>query len=106
MRLMDKLFGRSRILTLRKLHYQNRDGEPVMISKDIRYTIRCGNSTLHMYEWQDVVDYCKKYGYTPALCRVGGVKSPAEPYPKRAWGHMRKIGKSRGVYPHKSSNQI
>ena len=55
MRLVDKLFGRSRILTLGKLHYQSHDGEPVTISKDLRYTIRCGNSTLHMYEWQDVV---------------------------------------------------
>ena len=35
MRLIDKLFGRSRILTLGKLYYQNRDGEPVTISKDI-----------------------------------------------------------------------
>ena len=63
MRLVDKLFGRSKILTLGKLHYQSHDGEPVMISKDLRYTIRCGNSTLHMYEWQDVKDHCKKYGY-------------------------------------------
>ena len=65
MKLVDKFFGKSRILTLGKLHYQSRDGEPVTISKDLRYTIRCGNSTLRMYEWQDVVDHCKKYGYTP-----------------------------------------
>ena len=65
MKLVDKLFGKSRIHTLGKLHYQNRAGESVTISKDLRYTIRCGNSTLHMYEWQDVVDHCKKYGYTP-----------------------------------------
>lgn len=45
MRLVDKLFGRSRILTVGKLHYQSHDGEPVTISKDLRYTIRCGNST-------------------------------------------------------------
>ena len=44
MRLVDKLFGGSRILTLGKLHYQSHDGEPVTISKDLRYTIRCGNS--------------------------------------------------------------
>ena len=50
MKLVDKLFGKSRIHTLGKLHYQNRAGESVTISKDLRYTIRCGNSTLHMYE--------------------------------------------------------
>ena len=55
MKLVDKLFGKSRIHTLGKLHYQNRAGESVTISKDLRYTI------------QDVKDHCKKYGYTPVL---------------------------------------
>ena len=54
----DKLFG-SRILAIGKRKYAKADGATITVTKDIRYTVKDGSSTIHMYELDDVKSYCK-----------------------------------------------
>lgn len=54
----DKLFG-SRILAIGKRKYAKADGTTITVSKDIRYTVKDGGSTIHMYDLDDVKSYCK-----------------------------------------------
>ena len=54
----DKLFG-SRILVIGKRKYAKADGTTITVSKDIRYTVKDGSSTIHMYDLDDVKSYCK-----------------------------------------------
>ena len=54
----DKLFG-SRILAIGKRKYAKADGTTITVSKDIRYTVKDGSSTIHMYDLDDVKSYCK-----------------------------------------------
>ena len=65
MRWKDKLFG-SRILAIGKRKYAKADGTTITVSKDIRYTVKDGSSTIHMYDLDDVKSYCK---HSP---RLGG----------------------------------
>lgn len=62
MNLKDKLFG-SRIFAFGKCCYQSPDGSTIMVTKDIRYTVRDGGSTIHMYDLEDVKHYCSCRGY-------------------------------------------
>ena len=54
----DKLFG-SRILAVGRRKYTKPDGTSITVTKDIRYTVKDGNSTIHMYDLDDVKSYCK-----------------------------------------------
>ena len=54
----DKLFG-GRILAIGKRKYAKADGTTITVSKDIRYTVKDGSSTIHMYDLDDVKSYCK-----------------------------------------------
>ncbi len=60
MRLVDKLFSRSRTITLGKQRYRNSAGEEIVVTKVVCYAVRSGNSTIHMYDQQDVDEYCKQ----------------------------------------------
>lgn len=54
----DKLFG-SRILAVGKRKYKKADGTTITVAKDIRYSVKDGSSTIHMYDLDDVKSYCK-----------------------------------------------
>ena len=54
----DKLFG-SRILAIGRRRYKKVYGTTITVTKDIRYTVKDGSSTLHMYDLDDVKSYCK-----------------------------------------------
>ncbi len=58
----DKLFG-SKIFAGGKRSYQKPDGTTITVTKDIRYTIRDGSSTIHVYDIDDVKHYCGRRGY-------------------------------------------
>ena len=62
MKLKDKLFG-SRILAVGKRNYKKTDGSTITVTKDIRYTVRDGSHTIHMYDLDDVKHYCRQGGY-------------------------------------------
>ena len=66
MRLVDKLFGRSSVVTLGKQRYRNSAGEVIVVTKDIRYKVKYGNSNIYMYDQADVKQYCSRNGYTAA----------------------------------------
>ena len=60
----DKLFG-SKIFAVGKRKYKKADGSMITVTKDIRYTVKDGSSTIHMYSLDDVDHYCTRYGYHP-----------------------------------------
>lgn len=64
MGLKDKLFG-SRLFAVGRRRYKRADGSMITVTKDIRYTVKDGSSTIHMYSLDDVEHYCARYGYTP-----------------------------------------
>lgn len=66
MKLKDKLFG-SRILAVGKRRYKKADGSTITVTKDLRYTVQDGSSTIHMYDLDDVKHYCKHGGYKADL---------------------------------------
>ena len=56
------------ILNLIRFHVEkneNSEGETVTVTKDIRYTVKDGNSVVYMYDLDDVKDHCKRCNYTP-----------------------------------------
>ena len=55
----DKLFG-SRILAIGRRRYKKADGTTIIVTKDIRYTVKDGSNTIHMYDLDDVKSYCKQ----------------------------------------------
>lgn len=65
MRLVDKLFGRSKTITLSKQRHRNSTGEEIVVTKVVCYAVRSGNSTIHMYDQQDVDEYCKQRLFKP-----------------------------------------
>lgn len=65
MKLMDKLFRKNRVVALGKLRYKSSEGGTVTVTKDIRYTVKDGNSVVYMYDLDDVKDHCKRCNYTP-----------------------------------------
>lgn len=64
MSLKDKLFG-SRLFAVGRRRYKKAEGSTITVTKDIRYTVKDGSSTIHMYSLDDVEHYCACYGYTP-----------------------------------------
>lgn len=60
----DKLFG-SKLFAVGKRRYKKADGTTIIVTKDIRYAVKAGNSTIHMYSLDDVDHYCGRYGYSP-----------------------------------------
>ena len=54
----DKLFD-SRILAVGKRKYKKADGTTITVAKDIRYSVKDGRRTIHMYDLDDVKSYCK-----------------------------------------------
>ena len=64
MSLKDKLFG-SRLFAVGRRRHKRADGSMITVTKDIRYTVKDGSSTIHMYSLDDVEHYCARYGYTP-----------------------------------------
>ena len=48
----DRLFG-SKILAAGKRKYEKADGTTITVIKDIRYTVKDGSSTIHMYDLDD-----------------------------------------------------
>ena len=65
MRWKDKLFG-SRILAVGKRRYTKADGTTITVTKEIHYTVKDGSSTIHMYDLDDVKNYCRR------SARLGG----------------------------------
>ena len=55
----DKLF-RSRILAIGRRRYKKADGTTITVTQDIRYTVKDGSSIIHMYDLDDVKNYCKR----------------------------------------------
>ena len=55
----DRLFG-SRILAVGRRKYTKSDGTAITVTKDIRYTVKDGNSIIHVYDLDDVKSYCKR----------------------------------------------
>lgn len=64
MNLKNKLF-RSKLFAVGKRRYKKADGTTIIVTKDIRYTVKDGSSTIHMYSLDDVDHYCGRYGYNP-----------------------------------------
>ena len=64
MSLKDKLFG-SRLFAVGRRRYKKAEGSTITVTKDIRYTVKDGSSTIHMYSLDDVEHNCARYGYTP-----------------------------------------
>ena len=64
MSLKDKLFG-SRLFAVGRRRYKKAEGSTITVTKDIRYTVKDGSSTIHMYSLDDVDHYCTRYGYRP-----------------------------------------
>lgn len=64
MKLKDKLFG-CKILAVGKRKYKKDNGTTITVTKDIRYTVKDGSSTIHMYSLEDVKHYCTRYGHSP-----------------------------------------
>jgi hypothetical protein len=65
-RLTDWLFGKNRYCSYGKIHLLTKDGAPVTISKEIRYTVRCNGSEVHINEYDDLLGYCKASQFTTA----------------------------------------
>ena len=55
----DKLFG-SRVLAIGRRRYKKDDGTTIIVTKDIRYTVKDGSSIIQMYDLDDVKNYCKR----------------------------------------------
>ena len=64
MNLIDLLYGRSHSSAKGKIHLRNRSGEPVTITKEIRYTVTDGYSNMHINGCDDLLQYCRSAGYT------------------------------------------
>lgn len=60
----DFIFRRCKHSTYGTLHLVSANREPVTVTKDIRYSITRGASTVHINSYADLVEFCKKSGYT------------------------------------------
>lgn len=63
MSLQDKLFGSS-LFAVGRRRYKRADGTTITVTKDIRYTVKDGGRTIHMYDLDDVKHYCKYSGHS------------------------------------------
>jgi len=64
MNLIDLLYGRNLNSTKGKMHLRNRSGEPVTVTKEIRYTVTDGYSNVHVSGYDDLSEYCRTAGCT------------------------------------------
>jgi hypothetical protein len=64
MKLIDLLYGKSHNSIKGKLYLRNRSGDPVTVTKEIRYTVTDGQSTVHINGYDDLSEYCRTAGYT------------------------------------------
>lgn len=64
MKLIDLLYGRNYNSIKGKLYLRNRSGSPVIVTKEIRYTVTDGQSTVHINGYDDLSEYCRNAGYT------------------------------------------
>lgn len=62
-RLTDRLFANNDRSTYGKRYLRSMSGEPVIISKSIRYTVRAGDSVVHMDTPDDVAEYFRRMQY-------------------------------------------
>lgn len=62
-KLNDLLYGRRRSSVKGKLHLVNRSGDPVTVTKEIRYTVTDGVSHVHINGYEDLAQYCRKAVY-------------------------------------------
>ena len=64
MNLIDLLYGRKHNSSKGKMHLQSRSGNPVTVTKEIRYTVTDGQSNIHINGYDDLSEYCRSAGYT------------------------------------------
>ena len=64
MKLIALLYGRNYNSAKGKIHLRNCSGEPVTITKEIRYTVTDGYSNIHINGYDDLLQYCLSAGYT------------------------------------------
>lgn len=64
MNLIDLLYGRKHDSAKGKIHLQSSSGEPVTVTKEIRYTVTDGQSNVHINGYDDLSQYCRSAGYT------------------------------------------
>lgn len=63
-KLNDLLYGKRRDSVKGKLHLVNRSGDPVTVTKEIRYTVTDRASSIHINGYEDLSQYCRRTGYT------------------------------------------
>jgi len=61
MNLIDLLYGRSHNSAKGKIHLNSRIGDPVTVTKEIRYTVTNGQSSVHINGYDDLSEYCRIY---------------------------------------------
>ena len=59
----DCVFRRCKHSTYGMLHLVSSIREPVTVTKEIRYSIARGASTVHINSYDDLVAFCKNSGY-------------------------------------------
>lgn len=59
----DFVFRRCKHSTYGTLHLVSPIREPVTVTKEIRYSIARGASTVHINSYDDLVAFCKNSGY-------------------------------------------
>lgn len=64
MNLIDLIFGKNHDSAKGKLHLRNCSGDPVTVTKEIRYTVTDGQSNVHINGYDDLSEYCRTAGYT------------------------------------------
>ncbi|HHV12324.1 MAG TPA: hypothetical protein GXX75_18775 [Clostridiales bacterium] len=64
MKLIDLFYGRNHNSTKGKFNLRNRFGEPVTVTKEIRYTVTDGQSNVHINGYDDLSEYCRTVGHT------------------------------------------
>lgn len=59
----DCIFRRCKHSTYGTLHLVSANKEPVTVTKEMRYSIARGASTVHINSYADLVEFCKNGGY-------------------------------------------
>ncbi|GEM_PF-775918 len=62
----DFIFRKCKHSTYGTLHLVGSTGEPVTVTKEIRYNISRSASTVHINSYPDLAEFCKKSGYRTA----------------------------------------
>ena len=60
----DFVFRRCKRSTYGTMHLVSPVREPVTVTKEIRYSIARGASTVHINSYPDLVEFCKKGNYS------------------------------------------